>query len=208
MLDTVHAGGADILIGTQILAKGHHFERLTLVAVLNADAGLFAADYRASERLFAQLEQVAGRAGRAQLPGEVWIQTRYPGHALYQALRRHDYAGFAASVLQEREQAGFPPFVFEAALRAEAKEQSRAQAFLQQALLHAPERHDSITVFRPVPMAMPRLARMERVQIVMQSSSRPRLQAWLQQWSQALYGLRGGAAQGVRWHFDIDPTEF
>ena len=208
MLETVHSGQADILVGTQILAKGHHFEKLTLVAVLNADAGLFAADYRASERLFSQLEQVAGRAGRAQLPGEVWIQTRFPEHALYRALQQHDYAGFAASVLEEREQAGFPPFVFEAALRAEAAEQSRAQAFLQQALLAVPADSEGITVFRPVPMAMPKLARMERVQVVIQSSSRPRLQAWLQQWSQSLYGLRGAVANGVRWHLDVDPTEF
>jgi len=208
MLEEVHAGRANLLIGTQILAKGHHFEKLTLVAVLNADAGLFAADYRASERLFSQLEQVAGRAGRAHLPGEVWIQTRFPDHPLYQALARHDYAGFAASVLEEREQAGFPPFVFEAALRAEAETQTLAQAFLQQALLAAPPEHEGITLFRPVPMAMPRLARLERVQLVLQASSRPRLQAWLQQWSQALYALRGNITKGVRWHLDIDPTEF
>ena len=208
MLEDVHAGRANLLIGTQILAKGHHFEKLTLVAVLNADAGLFAADYRASERLFSQLEQVAGRAGRAHLPGEVWIQTRFPDHPLYQALARHDYAGFAASVLEEREQAGFPPFVFEAALRAEAETQARAHTFLEQALLAAPPERDGITLFRPVPMAMPRLARLERVQLVLQSASRPRLQAWLQQWSQALYGLRGSVTKGVRWHLDIDPTEF
>ncbi len=208
MLDDVHAGRANLLIGTQILAKGHHFENLTLVAVLNADAGLFAADYRAGERLFSQLEQVAGRAGRAHLPGEVWIQTRFPDHPLYQALQRHDYAGFAAAVLEEREQAGFPPFVFEAALRAEADTQARAQDFLQQALLAAPAEHEGITVFRPVPMAMPRLARLERVQVVVQSASRPRLQAWLQQWSQALYALRGPSTKKVRWHLDIDPTEF
>ncbi len=205
MLDEVHQGRADILIGTQILSKGHHFENLTLVAVLNADAGLFAADYRASERLFAQLEQVAGRAGRASLPGEVWVQTRFPGHPLYQALASHDYAGFAQSVLKERRQADFPPFVFEAALRAESETQEHALAFLQNALAIAPENQDDVTVFQPVPMALPRLARMERVQVVMQSPSRPRLQNFLRAWNSSMYGL---PAKGVRWHFDIDPTEF
>ena len=205
MLDDVHQGRADILIGTQILAKGHHFENLTLVAVLNADAGLFAADYRASERLFAQLEQVAGRAGRARLPGEVWVQTRFPGHALYQALANHDYAGFAKSVLLERQQADFPPFVFEAALRAESDTQSRAVAFLQSALSTVPESHESITLFQPVPMGLPRLARMERVQVIMQSASRPRLQNFLREWSTSLYAL---PTSGVRWHLDVDPTEF
>ena len=205
MLAQVHSGEADILLGTQILAKGHHFENLTLVVVLNADAGLFAADYRASERLFAQLEQVAGRAGRAALPGEVWIQTRFPGHALYQALVRHDYAGFAGSLLEERQQAGFPPYVFEAALRAEAAEQPVAMAFLSQALALAPEQREGITLFRPVPLAMPRLARLERVQLLMQAESRPRLQAFLRDWNTALGQLR---ATGVRWHIDVDPTDF
>lgn len=208
MLGDVHSGKVNLLIGTQILAKGHHFSKLTLVAVLNADAGLFAADYRAGERLFAQLEQVAGRAGRADLPGEVWIQTRFPEHPLYQALQRHDFEGFAASVLNEREAAGFPPFVFEAALRAEAQTQDKAQAFLKLALDSAPTTQDGITVFRPVPMAISRMAKLERVQVVIQSESRPRLQAWLSQWSQSLYELRGPPTQGVRWHLDIDPTEF
>jgi len=205
LLGDVREGRTDIMLGTQILAKGHHFENLTLVAVLNADAGLFAADYRASERLFAQLEQVAGRAGRAQRPGEVWIQTRFPDHALYQALIRHDYAGFAKSLIKEREQAGFPPFVFEAALRAESPDPARAAKFLGEAVAQAPEARDGITIFQPVPMALSRLARMERVQVVLQSESRPRLQHFLREWDATLHGLR---AAGVRWHLDIDPTEF
>ena len=208
MLEDVHEGRVNLLVGTQILAKGHHFSRLTLVAVLNADAGLFAADYRAGERLFAQLEQVAGRAGRADLPGEVWIQTRFPDHPLYQALQRHDFEGFAASVLQERQSAGFPPFVFEAALRAEAQDREKAQRFLDTAIAAAPAGSDGITLFRPVPMAIPRLAKLERVQVIIQSESRPRLQAWLQKWTESLHDLRGTPVQGVRWHLDIDPTEF
>jgi len=199
------AARADILVGTQILAKGHHFERLTLAGVLNADSGLFSSDYRAGERTFAQLQQVAGRAGRASLPGEVLIQTRYPEHPLYQSLVRHDYAGFAKSVLAERREAGFPPFVFEAALRAESTDELRAQRFLRSAIDQSPHRSASITVFDPVPMSLARLAGVERAQVLVQSRSRPRLQAFLAEWSDALYRM---PSHGVRWHLDVDPIEF
>ena len=196
---------ADILVGTQILAKGHHFERLTLAGVLNADSGLFSSDYRAGERTFAQLQQVAGRAGRANLPGEVLIQTRYPEHPLYQSLVRHDYAGFAQSVLAERREAGFPPFVFEAALRAESRDSFRSLRFLRAAIGRAPQRRAAITVFDPAPMSLARLAGVERAQVLLQSRSRPRLQAFLQEWSGSLYRM---PAHGVRWHLDVDPIEF
>src|SRR5436309_14197891 len=199
------AAHADILVGTQILAKGHHFERLTLAGVLNADSGLFSSDYRAGERTFAQLQQVAGRAGRANLPGEVLIQTRYPEHPLYQSLVRNDYAGFAKSVLAERREAGFPPFVFEAALRAESRDELRAQRFLRSAIDRSPPRSASITVFDPVPMSLARLAGVERAQVLVQSRSRPRLQTFLAEWSDALYRM---PSHGVRWHLDVDPIEF
>ncbi len=199
------AAQADILVGTQMLAKGHHFERLTLVGVLNADAGLFSSDYRAGERSFAQLQQVAGRAGRASLPGEVLIQTRYPGHPLYQALVKHDYTGFAQGVLRERREAGFPPFVFEAALRAESADGLRALRFLKEAIDAAPPRVGAISLFDPTPMSLARLAGMERAQALLQARSRPRLQAFLSKWSEALYRL---PAHGVRWHLDVDPVEF
>jgi len=196
---------ADILVGTQILAKGHHFERLTLVGVLNADAGLFSSDYRASERSFAQLQQVSGRAGRANLPGEVLIQTRYPGHPLYQSLVKHDYPGFARSLLAERREAGFPPFVFEAVLRAESGEIARAMRFLRSAVERAPTRRASIVLYDPAPMSLARLAGVERAQALMQSRSRARLQEFLREWSDTLYRM---PAQGVRWHLDVDPIEF
>jgi primosomal protein N' (replication factor Y) len=199
------AARADILVGTQILAKGHHFERLTLVGVLNADGGIFSSDYRASERSFAQLQQVAGRAGRASLPGEVLIQTRYPGHPLYQALVKHDYTGFASSVLAERREAGFPPFVFEAVLRAESADAMRAMRFLREAIDAAPRSRAGISLFDPAPMSLARLAGVERAQALLQSRSRPRLQTFLSEWSATLYGL---PAQGVRWHLDVDPMEF
>jgi len=196
---------ADILVGTQLLAKGHHFERLTLVGVLNADGGLFSSDYRATERAFAQLHQVAGRAGRAGLPGEVLIQTCYPHHALYQSIASHDFAGFARTLLAERREAGFPPFVFEAALRAESGDPLRALRFLMAALEHSPDRQASITVYDPAPMTLARLAGMERAQLLLQSRSRPQLQTFLHEWSATLYRL---PAHGVRWHLDIDPIEF
>ena len=204
LLDTAHAGGADILIGTQILAKGHHFERVTLVGVLNADAGLFAADYRAPERLFAQLQQVSGRAGRADLPGEVLIQTRYPTHPLYAALQRQDYEGYAAELLDQRRSAGFPPFMHEAALRAQCTRMQDALAFLNTAVSLAPEVSDALTIYDPSPATIPKLAGMARAQVVLQSLSRPMLQKFLRTWNARLHEL----SSRVRWHFDVDPLEY
>jgi primosomal protein N' (replication factor Y) len=196
---------ADILVGTQILAKGHHFERLTLACVLHADAGLFASDYRASERTFAQLQQVAGRSGRAGLAGEVLIQTRYPNHPLYRSLVGHDYHGFAQVLLSERRSAGFPPFVFEAALRAESADALRALHFLDSAIENAPSNRSSVTLFDPAPMSLARLGGMERAQVLLQSRSRPRLQKFLREWSGVLYRM---PARAVRWHLDVDPLDF
>ena len=204
LLETARAGGADILIGTQILAKGHHFEKVTLVGVINADAGLFAADYRAPERLFAQLQQVSGRAGRADLPGEVLIQTRYPTHPLYAALQRQDYEGYAAELLDQRRSAGFPPFMHEAALRAQCARMQDALAFLNTAVSLAPEVSDALTIYDPSPATIPRLAGLERAQVVLQSRSRPMLQEFLRTWNARLHDL----SSRVRWHFDVDPLEF
>jgi len=201
----IESGEANILVGTQILAKGHHFERLTLVGVVNADTGLFSANYRAPERMFQQLEQVAGRAGRADLPGEVLIQTRYPSHPLYQALARHDYEGYARILLEERRQAGFPPFIFEAALRAEAAQTEAAMRFLRDAVALAPASHEAVTLFDPAPMTLERIADKSRAQLLVQSPSRARLQPFLAAWSAALYAAR---FPGIRWHIDVDPTEF
>ncbi len=205
MLGEIQSGRADILVGTQILAKGHDFPNLTLVAVLNADSALYAADYRAPERLFAQLVQVAGRAGRAGLPGEVLIQTRYPRHPLYLALAQHDYPGFARTLLAEREQAGFPPYVFEAALRAEAAELSTALEFLRLAVRLAGPPPAGVTLYDPVPMSVTRLAERERAQLLAQSASRKALQAYLATWNAKLYAL---PQRAVRWHLDVDPIEF
>ncbi|MGQ0655912.1 MAG: replication restart helicase PriA, partial [Betaproteobacteria bacterium] len=204
ILDGVKRGEADILVGTQLLAKGHDFPLLTLVAVLNADAALLSTDYRAAERLFAVLAQVAGRAGRRAEPGEVLIQTRYPGHPLFAALVRHDYAGFAAAQLEERRAAGFPPFVFEAALRAESARLDDAMRFLRSAAASviAPA---EVRVFDPVPHLLTRRSGLERAQLLVQSSSRPALQAYLAALST---GLFENAPRSVRWHIDVDPIEF
>jgi primosomal protein N' (replication factor Y) len=205
MLEQIQGSRADILVGTQILAKGHDFPNLTLVAVLNADSALYSADYRAPERLFAQLMQVAGRAGRAGLAGEVLIQTQHPRHPLYAALMQHDYAGFARTLLAEREQAGFPPYVFEAVLRADAEELKAALQFLREAAALAGPPPPGIRLYDPVPMTVTRLADRERAQLLTQSESRKALQAHLAAWSARLYAL---PQRAVRWHLDVDPIEF
>ncbi|MBX3675908.1 MAG: primosomal protein N' [Rhodocyclaceae bacterium] len=207
ILDAIHKGEADILVGTQMLAKGHDFPLLTLVCALNADAALFAADFRAPERLFSQLMQVGGRSGRAALPGEVLIQTQYPDHPLYRALAAHDYAAFAAAQLAERERAGFPPSTHQAMLRAEAPELAQALAFLKAAGEAGDAlRTGEVTLYDTVPMRLHRLAHLERAQLLAESRSRPALQAFLAQWVAAVRGLK--ASKGLRWHIDVDPLEF
>ncbi|MDK9724097.1 MAG: primosomal protein N' [Sterolibacteriaceae bacterium MAG5] len=207
LLAAIHAGEADVLVGTQMLAKGHDFPLLTLVGVVGADAALFAADFRAPERLFAQLMQVGGRSGRAELPGEVLIQTEYPDHPLYRALTDHDYAAFAATQLADRESAGFPPFAFQALLRAEAKEMATSLAFLAEAkaeglALAGPQ----VSLYDPVPMRLFRLMNLERGQLLVESPHRPALQVFLTSWSERLRALK--APRDLRWHLDVDPLEF
>jgi len=203
-LEGLRRGEGDILVGTQLLAKGHDFPNLTLVGVLNADTALVSTDYRAAERLFAVLAQVAGRAGRRERPGEGLVQTRYPDHPLFAALARHDFASFAQSQLEERRSAGFPPFVFEAALRAEATKLDTAMRFLRTAaaLADAPE---GVHVYDPVPNILTRRAGLERAQLLVQSRSRPALQAYLGAISARLFEQ---APREVRWHLDVDPIEF
>ena len=204
VLESVHRGEADILVGTQLLAKGHDFPALTLVGVLNADTALLSTDYRSPERLFAVLSQVAGRAGRRERPGEVLVQTRYPDHPLFAALARHDFAGFADAQLEDRRSAGFPPFVFEAALRAEAKRLEDAMRFLREAGAGV-ERPPEVSVFDPVAHVVTRRAGFERAQLVMQSTSRGALQQYLAQLAQRLFAQ---APRNIRWHLDVDPIEF
>jgi primosomal protein N' (replication factor Y) len=207
MLERIHGGEADILVGTQMLAKGHDFPKLTLVGVLGADAALFAADWRAPERLFAQLMQVAGRAGRAELKGEVLVQTQYPDHPLYAALVAHDYPGFAATLLKEREQAGFPPYAFQAMLRAEAPAMADSIAFLEAAAeLPVIAEHPNVMIYDAIPMKMSRLANLERGQLLAESASRPAMQAFLPRWREAIETLKSPSK--LRWHIEVDPLEF
>ena len=204
--DTVHRGEVDILIGTQMVAKGHDFKKLTLVGILNPDTALFSQDYRASERLFAQLMQVAGRAGRAaRVEGgsvsEVLIQSRYVAHPLYAAVVAHDYERFAGSLLAERRQAGLPPYMYQALLRAEAPEIATALTFLAEArdcLEHA-----GITINDPIPMTMTRVHNVERAQLLLESPSRPALQGFLKQWLALLRAMKSR----VKWSLEVDPLD-
>ncbi|WP_374677043.1 primosomal protein N' [Piscinibacter sp.] len=210
-LVAVHAGEVDVLVGTQMVTKGHDFRRITLVAAVNPDSALFSSDFRAPERLFALLMQAAGRAGRSAehaQGAEMWVQTWHPQHALYAALRRHDFAAFAASQLEEREAAGLPPFAHLAMLRADARQAEQAQAFLQAAagLAATLPGAEAVSVYAPVPLPVARVANVERMQMLVESASRPALQRFLAAWVPALHGLRrGGAHKVLRWAIDVDP---
>jgi primosomal protein N' (replication factor Y) len=199
--DSVHRGDVDILIGTQMVAKGHDFKKLTLVGILNPDTALFSQDYRASERLFAQLMQVAGRAGRAGAPSEVLVQTRYAQHPLYGAVMRHDYERFAGNLLDERRDAGLPPFMYQALLRAEARELPIAIAFLEAARDCLPT--DGIMMNDPIPMTMTRVHNVDRAQLLVESNSRPALQAFLRVWVEELRAMKSR----VKWSLEVDPLD-
>jgi primosomal protein N' (replication factor Y) len=209
MREAVDAGAVDILVGTQMLAKGHDFARLTLVGVLGADNALYSAEFRATERLFALLAQVAGRAGRRELPGEVLVQTDFPRHPLYEALAAHDFDRFAVSLLAEREDLGLPPFGHLALLSAEARSMKPLQVFLTAASARGRELAEpgprGCEVYSPVPAALPRRAGLERGQVLVQSRDRSALQAFLPGWRVELERL---AERRVRWSIDVDPLGF
>jgi len=208
-LAQMHSGAVDVLVGTQMVAKGHDFRRITLVAAINPDGGLFAADFRAPERTAALLMQAAGRAGRdADLSGQaqMLVQTFNPEHPLFTWLQRHDWAGFANAQLKEREMAAMPPFAAQALLRAEARTQAAAQAFLQAACTLADQLPQSagITLYAPVPMPMQRVANVERAQLLIECDSRAALQRFLSVWRSHFAQL---PAPGLlRWALDVDPA--
>jgi primosomal protein N' (replication factor Y) len=187
-----------------MLAKGHDFPKLTLVVVVNPDSALFSADFRAGEKLFQQLMQVAGRAGRADLPGEVLVQTRYPDHPLYQALLRQDYRAFADELLDERRRAGFPPYVYQALLRAESQSESALNDFLGYAASEGGRLRSTVTLYDPVPAVIARIAGYHRAHLLAQSASRSELQRFLCAWRPALAQRK---ASRVRWVLDVDPLE-
>jgi primosomal protein N' (replication factor Y) len=217
-LAAVHAGEVDVLVGTQMIAKGHDFRRITLVAAVNPDGALFSSDFRAPERLFSLLMQSAGRAGRdaAYLAAqgstaEMWLQTHHTDHALFAALRRHDYPAFAASELAQRSAAQMPPFAFQALLRADARTQAAAQAFLQAASAAAEtlEGGEHVVRYPAVPLTIQRVANVERAQMLLESHSRAALQRLLAQWQPVLHALRRTPeGKGViRWLIDVDPHQ-
>jgi len=187
-----------------MLAKGHDFPHLALVSVLNSDSLLYSSDFRAPERLYALLMQVAGRAGRRDAQGQVLIQTEYPEHPLYATLRLQDVRQFADRLLTERRQARFPPFVHQALLRAEAREVGTALGFLDEAKQIGGTLSGDVQIFDPVPALLVRLAGRERAQLLVQSDSRTSLQAFLRAW-------RGRLAQAktspARWALEVDPLE-
>ncbi|MGB9129247.1 MAG: primosomal protein N' [Thiobacillus sp.] len=202
--EAVHGGEIDILVGTQMLAKGHDFPNMTLALILDTDGALYSPDFRATERLFAQLMQVAGRAGRADKPGRVLIQTAFPDHPLFRYLQRHDFAGYARELLAERRQLDLPPFTRQVLLRAEATTMDAALAFLKRAAALAPDRAE-VSVFGATPAPMARVANLERAQLLIQSSSRQALQAFVRDWRPQLDTVRPRIA---RWSLDVDPLVF
>ena len=195
----------DILVGTQMLAKGHDFARLNLVIVLNADGSLYSADFRAPERLFAELMQVSGRAGRADKPGKVLIQTQLPEHPVFAAVKAQDYAVFAENELNERQMFAMPPFGFQIAVRADAPRVADAMEFLNAAKeTLAPLLPASVSQFGAAPMLMVRLAERERAQIFIESTSRQDLHRAVSLWVQVLQQNRDGK---IRWSVDVDAQE-
>ena len=195
----------DILVGTQMLAKGHDFARLNLVIVLNADGSLYSADFRAPERLFAELMQVSGRAGRADKPGKVLIQTQLPEHPVFAAVKAQDYAVFAENELNERQMFAMPPFGFQTAVRADAPRVADAMEFLNAAKeTLAPLLSASVSQFGAAPMLMVRLAERERAQIFLESTSRQDLHRAVSLWVQVLQQNRDGK---IRWSVDVDAQE-
>ena len=195
-----------------MIAKGHDFRRITLVAAINPDGALFSSDFRAPERLFSLLMQAAGRAGRDAAvsdQSEMWLQTFHPKHPLFEALKRHDYPAFAKAQLKEREQAMMPPFSFQALVRAEAREQTIAQGFLKAASENAQGLPEApyVTLYPCVPMSIQRVANIERAHMLVESPSRAHLQRFLAAWHAVLHATRAQPeGKGlIRWAVDVDP---
>jgi primosomal protein N' (replication factor Y) len=216
----VHSGEVDVLVGTQMIAKGHDFRRITLVAAVNPDGALFSSDFRAPERLFALLMQAGGRAGRdaeQSASSEMWVQTFHPSHPLFEALKKHDYPAFAEQQLKERLEAGLPPSTFQALIRSDAREQAVAQAFLNHAhaqlqSLEGLNAKDAaalaeVSVYPAVPMSIQRVANVERAQMLIESASRKALHRVLELLQEQLHVSRSEPQHKglIRWLVDVDP---
>jgi primosomal protein N' (replication factor Y) (superfamily II helicase) len=216
----VHSGEVDVLVGTQMIAKGHDFRRITLVAAINPDGALFSSDFRAPERLFALLMQAGGRAGRdaeQSASSEMWVQTFHPSHPLFEALKKHDYPAFAEQQLKERLEAGLPPSTFQALIRSDARAQSVAQAFLNHANAHLQSLEGlgtqdasalaEVSVYPAVPMSIQRVANVERAQMLIESASRKALHRVLELLQEQLHASRSEPQHKglIRWLVDVDP---
>jgi primosomal protein N' (replication factor Y) len=206
VLDRVHSGEARILIGTQMLTKGHHFPEVSLVVILDADQGLFASDFRATERLAQTITQVAGRAGRESRPGEVMIQTQFPEHPLLQRLIAEGYESFAASALEERRAAEWPPYSRLALLRAEARDSLGLDSFLRAAAAagHALD-ESAVKILGPAAALIARRADHFRAHLLVETAARSSLQRFLGRWLPQVDALPG--PKGLRWSIDVDPLE-
>ncbi len=211
VLERVHSGAARIIVGTQMLTKGHHFANVSLVVVLDADQGLFATDYRAAERLAQTIIQVAGRAGREARRGEVMIQTQFPEHQLLNLLVTRGYDAFASAALRERREARWPPFSRLAMLRAEARDVARLDAFLGaaadlgRAAANAQVGDGSIKILGPASALIARRADHFRAHLLIEAETRPVLQRFLGAWIDAID--QRAVPPGLRWSIDVDPLE-
>jgi primosomal protein N' (replication factor Y) len=210
-LQRVHSGKADILVGTQMLSKGHDFPNLTLVGILDSDPLLYSSDFRASERLFQLITQVSGRAGRSDKQGTVLLQTRFPESPWMQAIASHDYRAFADMALEERKAADFPPYSYIALLRAEATTRNLALQFLErmheQAKVLASDGayRQNVKISDPVPSAMEKRAGRYRAQLLVQASKRGPLHSFLASWMEVIEN--DSMARKIRWSLDVDPAD-
>ena len=208
-LADIAAGVVDIVVGTQMLAKGHDWAHLTTIGVLDVDSGLFAQDYRAPERLFAQMQQVIGRAGRGDVAGRVFIQTGFVEHPIWSSILSHDYEGFATDELAVREQLGLPPFAAHALLHVAAPKLDVALAFANTArtaaleIINEQPEFSSITVNAAVPMSLMRVNQQERAQLLVECPSRARLQTFLPRWQAAILAHKSR----LNWLLEVDPAE-
>ncbi|MCB1858394.1 MAG: primosomal protein N' [Gammaproteobacteria bacterium] len=206
LLSNIKAGAYSLLLGTQMLAKGHHFPNVTLVGILDLDQGLFGADYRSAERMAQLIVQVAGRAGRAGKAGRVVVQTRHPDHPLLQTLLREGYRGFSAALMAERSEAGLPPFSYQVLIRAEANREALPLAFLDDAKKEAVEMETKgVELWGPVPAPMERRAGRHRAHLLLQADRRSDLHHFLSRWVIQLSTLK--SSRQVRWSVDVDPQE-
>lgn len=205
LYNRVAHGSGQILLGTQMVTKGHHFPNLTLVGVVNADQGLFSIDFRATERLMQQLLQVAGRSGRSEIRGEVLIQTRVPEHPLFADIIAGNYLRFARNELQQRRQTAFPPFVYMVVIRTDAPKAERAEQFMQQLQQQLLQQTNSgVTIYGPLPAPMTRRAGMQRWQLILQSSNRSLLQQTI---AQLVESVSDKTVSGIHWSVDVDPID-